>query len=184
MQQSPRESRTLCVTSPCLDRPRAYGARRPRGVVVLQLVVALPLLLIATLAAFEFGFVFLVDQAVETAATQGARVAAEGGSLAQVTAVVNQVLSVYNVDITSSSTDANIVVEQNGSKSSVTSFTCTPSGPALASGEDRVTVALTFRKSSSNSAWLASSIPDWLSVFGFSWGTSQFHSSALALGNQ
>jgi Flp pilus assembly protein TadG len=176
------------------DRPtltrRRFAVRRAarRAVLVLQLLVVLPLLLITTLACFEFGMVFMVDQALLTAATQGARIAAKGGGMTNVVAAVNQTLSVYGIQIQSSSSDANIVLEKAGSSTvNYTSVSCTPAGPTLQTtpAETRVTVCLAYRAAASNSAWLAGrSIPDWLQVYGFSWGSTQFRVSALCLTDQ
>ncbi len=172
-------------TSRC--RPRAIRRAARRAVLVLQLVVVLPLLLIATLACFEFGMVFMIDQALLTAATQGARIAAKGGNMTNVVTAVNQTMSVYGIQIQPSTSDANVVLEEAGQPTvNYTSVPCTPHGPTLQStpAETRVTVCLAYRKAASGSAWLRGSIPDWLQIFGFSWGTTQFRVSALCLTDQ
>ena len=166
-------------------RGQTPGSPRRRAAIILELIGVLPLLLLGTLAAFEFGFVFMVDQALQTAATQGARVAAEGGSLAQVVGVVNQTLGVYRVSILSTSTDANIVLEQPASTPTYyTSYACTPNGPSLLPNEYRVTVSLAMQANAMNSAWVGASVPNWLSSLSFSWGNQQFRVSALAMANQ
>jgi len=181
MQQSPHDRRTST------RRRGAVGRAARRAVLVLQLLVVLPLLLIATLACFEFGMVFMIDQALLTAATQGARIAAKGGSMTNVVAAVNQTMSVYGVQIQSSSSDANIVLEKAGSSTvNYTSVSCTPAGPTLQTSpaEVRVTVCVAYRAAASGSAWSRGSIPDWLQIYGFTWGSTQFRVSALCLTDQ
>jgi hypothetical protein len=131
--------------------------------------------------------VFMIDQALLTAATQGARIAAKGGSMTNVVAAVNQTLSVYGIQIQPSTSDANIVLEEAGQSTvNYTSVSCTPAGPTLQSSpaETRVTVCLAYRAAASNSAWSRGSIPDWLQIFGFTWGSTQFRVSALCLTDQ
>ena len=180
-------SHPLRHPSTCRRRPSAIRRAARRAVLVLQLVVVLPILLIATLACFEFGMVFMIDQALLTAATQGARIAAKGGSMTNVVAAVNQTMSVYGIQIQPSTSDANVVLEEAGQSTvNYTSVPCTPHGPALQSSpaETRVTVCLAYRAAASGSAWSRGSIPNWLQIFGFSWGSAQFRVSALCLVDQ
>jgi hypothetical protein len=50
--------------------------------------------------------------------------------------------------------------------------------------EVRVTVGLAYRAAASGSAWSRGSIPDWLQIYGFTWGSTQFRVSALCLTDQ
>jgi hypothetical protein len=63
----------------------------------LQLILALPLLVIVLFAAFQYGVLMLVQQAVTHAATAGAREAGKGVHTNTVEAVVNEVLSPHNL---------------------------------------------------------------------------------------
>src|SRR5262245_42724610 len=80
------------------DLPRRQA--RQRGVGTLELMLALPILLLATLASFEFGLLTLVEHAVATATIDGAREAGKGADCNQVAAVVNQYLAAHHLVIT------------------------------------------------------------------------------------
>jgi Flp pilus assembly protein TadG len=186
MQRSPHDRPTSTRRRGAFRLGIGRRAAR-RAVLVLQLLVVLPLLLIATLACFEFGMVFMIDQALQTAATQGARISAKGGNMTNVVTAVNQALSIYGIQIQPSTSDANIVLETGpATVTKYTSVPCTPAGPTLQSSpaETRVTVCLAYRAAASGSAWSHGSIPDWLQIFGFTWGTTQFRVSALCLTDQ
>jgi Flp pilus assembly protein TadG len=91
-------------------------------VLTVETLVILPILLIITIAIIEFGIVVSVGQAVNQAAIQGAREAAKGATTAEVKAVVEQVLSGYN--ITLDGIEATLIVDEftdvHGTKSRVT----------------------------------------------------------------
>ena len=93
---------------------RRHGRPLRRGVVTLEVILAFPILIIATLAIFEFGMLMLVQQTIATAATEGARAAAREATpdAANVAALraVNQVLSVHNLAIDPSNS-ANLLTD-------------------------------------------------------------------------
>ena len=59
----------------------------------------LPILFFGMLAIFEFGIVMLLEQALVTAATEGAREAAKGADSDEVASVVENILRVHNIRI-------------------------------------------------------------------------------------
>lgn len=68
------------ITNRCMRRATAdrLDSER-RGVVILEFILVFPIILIATLAVFQAGFLLLFHQAVTTAAIEGARTAAKFG---------------------------------------------------------------------------------------------------------
>jgi Flp pilus assembly protein TadG len=145
--------------------------------VVLELILAMPVLIIATLAVLEFGVIALVQQAIATAAIEGAREAARGSMPNEVAAVVDTFLAVHDfAGATAAMPDARVDVEVGPASSTVGDATipCTPQGPAvLNANEARVTVCV--RMSDNDRP-----VPDWLSYFGFTLAGKTYEISALA----
>lgn len=157
----------------------AAGERR-RGSIVLEMLLAVPLLLIATLAVFEFGFLLLLHGAATTAAIEGVREAQQGASCNEVAATVQKLLAVHNLAV-SSSGDVRVVCEhRSGGSTQVrnrgnTSIPCTPTGPSLSfNGEQRVTVCVRVSDGTAP-------VPDWLATFGFSLNGRTLQVSSLGL---
>lgn len=71
--------------------------RRRRGSMALQVVMVMPILLIVTLAIFQFGVLLLVHQAITHAATVAAREAAKGADPAQLECIVEEVLKPHGI---------------------------------------------------------------------------------------
>ena len=118
------------------------GARRRarRGVETLQLIIALPLLVIALFAAIQYGVVMIVLGAVTHAATVGARETGKHVDDATVVQVVDSVLSVHGIAI---GPNATVVVERFGEPTFVQGgVPCNPTGPAIGPDDVRVTVCV------------------------------------------
>jgi Flp pilus assembly protein TadG len=154
---------------------QAHSKRR--GIETLEAIVALPILLIATLASLEFGILFLVYAAITSAATEGAREAAKGANISEVVAVVEEMLSPYNLTVTS---DGDVVVRRQDNfdddtlpNPNNTGITCTPEGPSPNSLEVKVTVCVDV--SDGNAP-----VPDWLGTFGLSLADRVITISSLA----
>lgn len=169
---------------------------RRRGVESVEVMVALPVLVIVTLAIFQFGILMLIYQAVVTATVEGAREAGKGGNINAVATVINQILVPHGVVVSSTSTDANIVVEQSQlwidpmqppPPPIVTMLNTNPCYPptgvplSTAHLETRVTFSLSLVPTGGvNSAWgTRQGVPNWLSVFGFSLAGKRFEVSSL-----
>lgn len=125
-------------------RPRGLraGARR-RGSQTVELILVLPLLLIVSLAIFQFGVLMVVHQAVSHAATVAAREAGKGATVQDLECVVNEVLSPHGITI---GDRASVLLEDPQAAPPIESkgnLTCTaPATPPLDSGEVRVTVCV------------------------------------------
>ena len=166
------------VTSPQRQRGHTRGNRS--GVETLELILAFPILFIATLAIFQFAILVIIQQTITTAATEGARAAAAGATTDQVAARVLEFLDIHQITFTTTANDtsgnARVRVENGGVTNETrgnTNITCDPDGPTLSSDEVRVSVCVTATTDDQP-------VPDWLSSFGFSIAGRTFHVSALA----
>lgn len=172
----------LLVNSPaCTRRKRPRTCRSRRGIEVLEIILALPVLLIATIALIELGVLMVFDQTVVTASTKGAREAGKGANITEIRDVVNTFLGVHGVAITEASNTGNIVLEVGTAGgpvvTSVNSNPCTPPGPAVVDGEVRVTVGVELLNPLFPSE--APPVPDALATFGFSLSGRSLKSSTL-----
>ena len=150
--------------------------RSRRGVEILEAILAVPVLLIGTVAAIEFGIMMNVQQTVTIAATEGARHAAKGGDVNAVYTKVQEYLTVYNLDFGGTG-DVRVVREDSGSTTSAgdTSIGYTAKGPGtLNSSEVRVTVCVDMSNANNQP------VPNWLGSFGFSTANDTFEVSAMA----
>ena len=164
------------------DRAKRRGQPTGRrGAVTLEVILALPALLIATIAVFEFGIIMLVHQAVTTAAVEGAREAAKDQSTTAATALeVEQILDIHQLifDPTSTNTidDVHLLVERFGlptEERGNNTLPCSAQGGPLQSSQIRVTVCVRMTNANGRP------VPDWLSSFGFSLAGRTLEASAL-----
>lgn len=156
-----------------------------RAVVVLEFILAFPILFITTLAVFEFGILVLVQQTLTAAAIEGAREAAKiGASTNETATVVDEILSVHQITFdptaTNTTDDARLVIEYGPPLSTTanrgnTSIPCTPIGTAPGTDEVRVTVCVNATDSTG-----CHPVPNWLSSFGFSLTGCEFEISSRA----
>ena len=72
---------------------------RRRGMQTLEVVLVLPLLLMVTLAIFQFGVLMLVQQSVTHAATVTAREAGKGADVGELVAVANAIMGPHCITI-------------------------------------------------------------------------------------
>jgi hypothetical protein len=126
---------------------RSRSIRR-RGGSTIESILVLLVLLIASLAAVQFGVALIVRQATEHAATVAAREAAKGADIDDLVEVVNRVLEGHRIVI---GCDATVVLENGPSPAKRRSrgeldFD-PPCNPTIDSDEVRVTlcVSLTAR---------------------------------------
>ncbi|WP_166823265.1 TadE/TadG family type IV pilus assembly protein [Thalassoroseus pseudoceratinae] len=153
---------------------RSQSSKRS-GVVTLEFILALPVLLIATLGIFEFGFLVLVNQAVSSAAVEGTREAAKIGTTPdEVAETVQEFLAVHNLtfqtDGTNTTDPVRVTIEgtlvnsdPHAGERGNTSITYTPNGPNVDADEVRVTVCVEVTDTNGMSP-----VPDLLATFGFS----------------
>jgi len=89
-------------------RGRRTGTWRERAAAVVEFAVVLPLLLTVLFGIIEYGWIFMVRQALQTAAREGCRLAVLQTTDAPYTEVVDRVnqvmaptgLTTYNIDMT------------------------------------------------------------------------------------
>lgn len=145
----------------------------------MEIIIALPVMVIITLALFEFGLLMVVDQTVVSAATKGAREAGKGANVMEVADVVNEFLAVHSIAITSTSATGNIVLEVGGQPTtSLNGNPCTPPAtPVLGLDEARVTVCveLTYPPIAGETP----PVPDALATFGFTLDGRSLKTSTL-----
>ena len=83
--------------------PETIRGRQRRGAVILEFILVLPILIIVTLSIFEFGYLILVGQAINTAAIEGSRKAAELGGEANSAEpainVIQEFLAVHKINL-------------------------------------------------------------------------------------
>jgi hypothetical protein len=144
----------------------------------VELLLVLPILVIATIAIIEFGILLMFHQAVIDAATAGAREAGKGGNVNAVALKVNRFLSPFDVGIAGVGPSLGNIVLEDGLNPPVLynpgGPACDPPpSPAVGANEVRVTVCLAIHSPSGKP------VPDWLSVFGFSLSGRKFEVSAL-----
>lgn len=162
---------------------RTTSRARRSGVQTVEMIIALPVLFIASLAVLQFGILFIFQQGITTAAIEGAREASEGGTLTTVQTVVNNFLQPYGISIQAGSTDANIRLEiDTTTNTTLNGNTCYAIGPSpLLSNEVRVTVCVSLVPSGGSSAWGAhDGVPNWLSKYGLSFAGKRFEISSIA----
>jgi Flp pilus assembly protein TadG len=171
-----------------MPKPTLRRSRPRRGAVTLEMILALPLLLIASLAIFQFGVLQIIQQTTTTAAVEGARAAAREGdaSDAREAAVeaVNDVLAVHGLAVSPGSGLApsgggvRLAVEypQGGSvllaEAGDSDVACeTPASPTLTGNEVRVTVCVDLTKQP---------LLNLLATFGFDVLGKRLQTSAMA----
>jgi Flp pilus assembly protein TadG len=156
------------------------SARRRRGAVTLEFIIALPILVIVTLALVQYGVLLLVQQAVTHAATIGAREAAKGADVVATAASVSNVLSgTHGITISDTAgSGAKVLLESSDNLAIVTEtefgdpdLTCNPPAPALGANEVRVTVCLSLT---------SKPLLNVLAAYGLSFSGKRFEISALA----
>ena len=163
-------------------RRQAAGHAR-RGIEVFELLIAMPVIIVATFALFEFGFMLLTFQTIATAVDEGVREAARlntistSDKLNAVETVVKKYLDAQSSNI-SLDNDGNILLEDGPNGTSVKlnfiNPCSAPSSPAtVAANEVRVTVSLRLTNASNRP------VPDFLSYFGFSTSGMFYEVSAL-----
>jgi hypothetical protein len=119
---------------------RARKGRRRSGVETLQLIIALPLLVIVLFAAFQYGVLVLIQGTVTHAATVGAREAGKGVSTPILVNVVNNVLSLNGIMVPA---DATLIVERPGVPTDTVGPPCPPpAAPVLGPDDVRVTICV------------------------------------------
>lgn len=158
--------------------------RRRQGSVVLEFILAFPIILILTLAVIEFSLYSLLQQTITTATVEGARQSATIGSTTNsVGNLIHQYLAINSLNLVvqpASPGNGNVLVSiQKSTNPTVklgnSDITCYPVGPTPTATETKVTVCVNLTDPSGSSP-----LPNLLSSFGFSLTGKRFEISALA----
>lgn len=129
-------------------RPARTDGKRRRGSSTLEAIIVIPVLVIITVAAIEFGIVLVVEQAIAHAATVAAREAAKEAVLKspsdvadELVDVVNTMLAPHNLTVGASVAFALEVGESPTERRGA--LDCDPPAtPMVAADEVRVTVCV------------------------------------------
>ncbi len=146
-----------------------------RGVVSLQVVFVLPILVITTIAVVQFGMQVVARETISASATSGARAAARGGDVREVTNAVANALATDKIG-TSERGHTVIVTEVYGEKPKRTGNTnveCRLPRMKLKPREVRVTVSVRGGRRGSVR------IPNWFGALGRPLSPRRIQSSAL-----
>lgn len=179
-----------------------------RGAVVLEFVVAMPVLFTAFLAIFEFGFLALVVENGAHAVNEGAREGAKvwGSSVSfdnnavtdfdptpnddiadQIALAMDDILDVFRMEVRQNGVNDNlakanvlVVIERGTStaRRGDNTLTCNRTGPAPGTNEIVVTLCFPLVDSTAPSTGLGNPVPNWLVPFGFNLQPYRFEMSA------
>lgn len=170
------------------SRARRSSARCSRvGAVILEAILGIPVLVIVVMAAFEYGTIMIVHQAVQAAVTEGAREAAKvpttvGATdgnrvLLAIQDVVTDVLGTQGITLANSQ----IIVEDSDNPGAAANNGVRSSGPAVGAvpGASGITnpaeVRVTIRVELANTR-----IPNFLGTFGINLTTRNFAVSSVS----
>lgn len=177
MRRSAPQSRRLQTLT------AAWRASRRKGVEYLELILVMPILFIATLAIFEFGLLLLYQEAVTSAAVEGAREAAKTTDDTEVAGVIQSFLAIHQVifdttNISNGGGDAYVLIERGlttGERGNL-NYAAAAYGPnPLSANEVRVTISTPLVVANDQP------VPNWLHYFGFDLGNSRMQISSLTL---
>lgn len=159
--------------------------KRRKGSVLLEFILAFPLILIISLAIIEFGFFSLLQQTITVSAIEGSREAAHvGATSTSVGNLIDQYVAInsLNLDVGAQPAapgqgDVLVVIETGGIPTQTignSDIPCTPVGPAPSPFEVKVTVCLNLTDTNGTTP-----IPNLLSSFGFTLSGKQLEISAM-----
>ena len=114
-----------------------------RGSLTLEAVLVLPILLLATLAVFQFGVLMLIEQTITHAVTVAAREAGKGADIDATALSVNAVLGLHGLSV---GPGATLILEDSLSTPAVQvrgTFPCpVPSTPSVPPGMLKATLCV------------------------------------------
>lgn len=188
--------------------PQNKSVARRRGAVVVEFIVAMPVLFTAFLAIFEFGFLALVVENGAHAVNEGARTGAKvwGASVPfdnnsatdfdpsgnddiadQIALAMEEILNVFGMEVRQNGVNddlakANVLVVIERGVSTArrgdNTLTCNRTGPAPGANEIVVTLCFPLVDSSVPSTSVGNPVPNWLAPFGFNLQPYRFEMSA------
>jgi hypothetical protein len=177
------------------------------GVVTLEFIIAAPIVFIAVIAIFEFGFLAITLQFGHAALIEGTRRGAElypetypldadgadNDISDAIVEIMNDYLAIHCLEIFDPTqgfadngdlANVQILIERNGMMLTrgadvnyAMSFTCTPSGDPPDANEIRVTLCFPL-VDADNPSGSGRPVPDWLSLYGMSLANCVFQVSS------
>jgi hypothetical protein len=185
---------------------RRHDARR--GAVVLEFIIAMPVLFTAFLAIFEFGFLALVIENGAHAVNEGVREGAKGWGATvafdnnsvgnydptnnddiadQIAMAMDSVLNVFNLEVRQNGLSDNpsranvlVLIERglNIARRGDNTLTCNRTGTAPGPNEIVVTLCFPIVDQAAASTGLGNPVPNWLVPFGLNLTSYRFEMSA------
>jgi len=172
---------------PLKSSPKASSGRQHTGSVLLEFVLAFPIILMLSLAIIQFGFYALLQQTINVATIEGAREAAKvGADHDSIGTLIQQYVAVNSLDMvvvspaTIGSGDILVSIDDGTNALDGTignsDITCYPVGPPPTATEIKVTVCVNLTNTDGTFP-----IPDLLSSFGFSLSGKRLEISAMTV---
>ncbi|QDT26109.1 TadE-like protein [Gimesia panareensis] len=172
---------------------RPADLKHRRGSVLLEFILAFPIILMLSLAIIEFGFYTLLQQSITAAAIEGTRKAAQvGATKNDIGNLIQQYVAVNSLDLSvgtqpASSGQGDVFVSiQDGTTTLSTTMgnsdiPCSPVGPPPSDGstwpaEIKVTICVNLTDTNGTFP-----IPNLLYLFGFSLSGKQLEISAMTV---
>lgn len=166
--------------------PRSPFRRQRRGSVLLEFILAFPIILILSLAIIEFGFYVLLQQTITAAAIEGTRKAAQVGATTDAVGnLIQQYVAINSLTLDVNQQPAasgfgNVLVSIDDGSGFLTEtignsdITCYPVGPDPLASEIKVTVCVNLTDTNGKFP-----LPNLLSSFGFSLAGKRLEISAM-----
>lgn len=176
-----RKPSTFRKKTGCLQKPVRDGQRT--GSVLLEFILAFPIILILSLAIILFGFFALLQQTVTAATIEGSREAAQvGATTTSVGNLIQEYLAINSLNLivapaAPGAGDVLVVIQEGVLPTQMlgnSSIPCTPVGPAPSASEVKVTVCLNLTDTNGTFP-----LPNLLSSFGFTLSGKQLEISAM-----
>lgn len=148
---------------------------------LIEFIVAAPILIIVMIAIIEFAYVSLLTNAVSAAASEAARESAKyGGDLDDAVNAVNQTLGIYGLSLVNSPAapalgEARLTLQGNGLNADLgnSDVQCNYNGTDLSASHVRATVCI-------NLTGADGPVPDLLASFGFSLADKRLQATGFA----
>lgn len=159
---------------------------RRRGALVLEMLLAVPILVALLVAAVQYMAVIVVESAITQASIVGAREAGKAATVQQIVDSMNVVLAAHNIQLNSAGSGTKIVIENRpGATTTIESYgdsglTCVPpttpsTATIVSANEVRVTLCVAFSAPKSNGKPLIGPY----NAFGFMFGNRKFQTSSV-----
>ena len=153
------------------NQGRIGRRRRRRGVETLEIILVLPVLVLATVGALQYGLMMVVHHAVFAAVHEGAREASKGADIDEIGATVDTILAAHNLAV---GPGVRVLLQDDmGVIDAVgdASLTSTKVAVPPAAGEVRVVVLVSLAQAP---------LPNALVTYGIDFSGSTYEASTLA----